>query len=158
MSEAVYRLPDEPAPGKLQQLAVHPLWPLLGVMFGGSWLAFPWFAVNGFALGSATRVKELLIAVSYFMGALLAVVFLGYCTAQGWLPEVYIKYAFQVVVLWKLGLAYWLFFLQSTTLELYQYAGGIVRNGVFLLIAAALFMREKVLSLSDSALWILVVS
>ena len=158
MSEIAYRLPDEPAPGKLQQLAVNPLWPLLGVMFCGSWLAFPWFAINGFALGSATRIRELIIAVSYFLGACLVVVFLSYCVAMEWLPEEYLKYALQILVLWKLGLAYWLFFLQPTALQLYKYIGGTVRNGVLLLVFAAIFLRERVLALSDFGLWILVMS
>jgi len=43
-----YRIADEPRPGALSQLAVNPLWPLLAVMLGGTWIAWPWFALNTF--------------------------------------------------------------------------------------------------------------
>ena len=54
MSRA-YHIADEPAASPLSKYAVSPLWPMLAVMFGGAWLAWPWFAVNAFAIGSASR-------------------------------------------------------------------------------------------------------
>ena len=43
----------------MSKLAVSPLWPMLGVMFGGAWLSWSWFALNSFAIGSASRKREI---------------------------------------------------------------------------------------------------
>ena len=52
---AVYRIIDEPAPTALERTIVNPTWPLFASMFAGSWLAFPWFVLNAFALGGRRR-------------------------------------------------------------------------------------------------------
>ena len=62
-----YTLADEPQPSGLQHLVVNPLWPLFGFMFGGAWLAFPWYVFNGFAMGSPTRKREAAVAGATLM-------------------------------------------------------------------------------------------
>jgi tetratricopeptide (TPR) repeat protein len=65
-----YRIIDEPSPSSLARVAVKPFWPLLASMLGGTWLAVPWFILNGFALGSPTRRREALLAALAVGGAL----------------------------------------------------------------------------------------
>jgi len=62
-----------------------------------------------------------------------------------------------VVTLWKLGISYWLYELQSRSFGLYQYFGGVVRSGLAVVVLAA-FAKSGVLGLSSSGLWKLLVS
>jgi hypothetical protein len=61
MSDRGYRIIDEPAPSALSRLAVNPFWIMLAGMLlpGLQALAIVWFVVNGFALNSTTKVKEM---------------------------------------------------------------------------------------------------
>jgi len=68
VASPVYRIIDEPRPGPLAQIAVNPVWPFLSVMMAGGWLAWPWFALNAFAIGSARKRAEALTV----LGATLA--------------------------------------------------------------------------------------
>ena len=67
MAVKPYRIEDEPQPGAMAQVAVDPLWPLLGLMFVGAWFSWPWFVVNGFAVGSPTRWRELAWVIGGFV-------------------------------------------------------------------------------------------
>lgn len=131
-----YRILDEPQPGPMAQLAVQPFWPLLAVMFGGAWLSWPWFAVNGYAIGSPTRKRELTLAVAGFAGTFFLLVFLTGILDSGLLPEVAGRYLPVALSVWKLGVSYWLFAMQSRTFDLYQHFGGPVRNGILVVLAA----------------------
>lgn len=158
MSQATYKLPDEPNPGVMQQSVVNPMWPLFAVMFAGAWLSLPWFLFNAYAIGSPTRVKETLLIV---LGTLaLAALIYGEMQlfAHFGIAEVYMKYGFQVVVICKLGLAYWLFLLQGRTFEIYEHFNGKPSNGVAPLLIGVIFLDKRVLALSDNPLWILLVS
>jgi hypothetical protein len=151
--EASYRILDEPGPSALGHLVVHPMWPLLSIMFAGAWLSIPWFIVNGIALGSHSRLKELAVAV----GGLVGVVALGFGLEQlHWrleLAQGAIPYLRLVVVLWKLGITYWLFNLQKNTFALHEYFSGKVRNGM-LVVAAGFLLRGTVLkAFGNSGLW-----
>ncbi len=137
MGSSAYVIADEPAPSPFQHLVVNPIWPLFAIMFGGAWLSLPWFAFNGFAMGSPTRRKELLTVVSTFSLAgvwyLLSIAYLDGTDGHG-------RAAVQCVLLGgtaiKLGGAYWLHILQSRTFDLFQYFGGKPKNGVIVVIAA----------------------
>jgi hypothetical protein len=158
MAQAAYKLPDEPSPGILQNLVVNPLWPLLAIMFVGAWLALPWFVFNAFAIGSPTRIKELFITVAGWLGIFLLAVVVMKCFEVLALADSKLKYGLQFVVIAKLGVAYWLYFLQSRTFEIYEHFNGRVRNGLLVVIAAAIFLRKDVLSLVDNVLWVIVVA
>ena len=125
----------------LAQLAVRPLWPLLGVMFGGVWLSWPWFVFNGFAVGSPTRWRETGIVLFGFAGAALSVVGLGYLVGAGILPRGGIPYALLVVVVFKLAVSYWLHALQERTFGVYEYYGGLSKSGLPVVIVAYLVAR-----------------
>lgn len=124
-----YRLPDEPKASGLSRWAVQPFWPLLGLMIGGAWLAWPWFALNGFAMGSPTRRRELVLVVVGLLMTPLPIAAAGLLLVAGWDQTWVIQIMGLVVILWKLAIAYWLYALQSRTFEIYRYYGGGVANG-----------------------------
>ncbi|MEM1201622.1 MAG: hypothetical protein AAGN66_00185 [Acidobacteriota bacterium] len=150
-----YRLLDEPQPGAMAQLVVDPLWPLLAVMFGGAWLSWPWFALNGFAVGSPTRRRELAWAVGGFAGSAALVVALGVLTGRGILAGVGIQYALVGLTVWKLLVSYRLYLLQARSFGLYRYFGGAVRNGFLVILVAFIFGPRLLADLPEILLVIL---
>jgi hypothetical protein len=141
---ATYRIGDEPLPGPLQHLVVNPVWPLLAVMLGGVWLSWPWFVLNGFAVGSPTRRRELAVAVAGLAVSVLLVAIVVYLVGAGILGRADARYALVGVTAWKLAVCYWLYTLQTRSFGLYQYFGGKVRNGLWVVLAA-LFLAAAVL-------------
>lgn len=127
-----YRIEDEPLPGAWAHLAVRPLWPLFAVMFAGVWLAWPWFVFNGWVVGSPTRRKELAWAVGGAVGLVGLALGLALLGETGVLPSRVWPYARVLLILWKLGVTYALYFLQSRTFQLYEHYGGPVKSGLML--------------------------
>lgn len=155
----LYRLDDEPRPGALARLAVEPLWPLLGLMLGGAWLGLPWFVLNGVAVGSPTRVREAALAAIGLLGSLGLAFGLLYLWQGGILDKGSLQYAMLVLVVWKLAIGYALFVMQASTIELYQYYGGVLnRFGLPVVLLGAFFLRGLVLNLLPFTLWFLVLS
>lgn len=153
-----YQIVDEPMPGGLARWAVHPLWPLLGVMFGGAWLAWPWFAFNAFAVGSPTRKREAMIAAGGFAGTLaIAFAIVALANLLRW-PAAAVSYAVIGLAVWKLAVSYWLFSLQGRSFHLYEHFGGQVRSGLLVLLLAGFLGRRLVLQAVDSGLWRVVLS
>ncbi|MEM9192000.1 MAG: hypothetical protein AAGF12_22695 [Myxococcota bacterium] len=152
-----YHIVDEPRAGKFSRLVVNPFWPLLALMLGGAWIAWPWFVFNGVAMGTATKLREYaLVAVavlsSFILGLLIIALYPdAELEAEGW------RWALVGLRVMKLAFAYWLFVLQERSIGLHRYFGGPVRNGVAILIAAVL-LRPFVLKLVDSDLWVLVMA
>lgn len=144
-----YRIADEPAPSGLAHLAVNPIWPLFAIMFGGAWLSWPWFALNGFAMGSPTRAKEAIgVAVGFagnvgFTFALLLL--LGLELLPAWTaPYLFIAYSG-----WKLAVSYALFTSQARTFGLFEYYGGQPKNGMIVVFAG--FMVRRAITLPPLA-------
>jgi hypothetical protein len=112
-------------------------------MFGGAWLSWPWFVLNGFAVGSPTRRRELAIATAGFvLSGLVLLVIIGLAGA-GRIPPRSVPYALLALTVLKLGVTYWLHVVQSRTFEVYEYYGGVVRQG-FLVILVAYFASQSV--------------
>lgn len=148
-----YRILDEPAPSGLGHLIVHPMWPLLSVMFAGMWLALPWFVVNAFALGSPTRRKELGVAILGPVGLLGLWFGLVVVVNVARLPDGALPYLMLVLTLWKLAVAYWLFDLQKQSFALHEYFGGRVRNGMWV-VGVGLLLRGAVVKVPfGGAMW-----
>lgn len=144
-----YRIADEPKPGGLSQLAVQPFWPLLGLMLGGFWVAMPWFALNGLAVGCPRRGREIGVAIVGLLGAFGIVAGLLYLDRIDVIEtSLQAKLGLLVLVLWKLSIGYWLYELQARSFELYEHYGGIVRNGA-LVVAAAFFLKPKLFGLVE---------
>ena len=133
-----YKIPDEPAPGLYSKFAVSPIWPFISVMFAGVWLSWTWFVINGLAVGSPTQRKESIWVIAGLLVSVLMVFAILWFSGLDILPKEYIKYAALGLTVWQLGVTYVLFSLQSHTIELYEYYGGVLRNGVFVVIAAVL--------------------
>ena len=145
MSTQTYRILDEPRPSALSHLSVQPLWPLLSIMFGGAWIAWPWFAFNGFAVGSPTRIKELLWAIGGFVGTLVLTFGIFGLRAAETIGDVTLEYLVVFLLVWKLLVSYKLYLLQARPFALYEYFGGAVRTGLFVVLIAA-FLRPRVLA------------
>jgi hypothetical protein len=141
----LYRIADEPAPGRLSRLAVNPLWPLLATMLGGFWLGLPWFALNAAALGSATRRREW----AWIGAGLLVTGALGFALIWGIgtkaLSVSAFRYALVGLVALRLVVAYAVCHLQQATFELWRHFGQPVRNGALLVVAAAVLRPDRLL-------------
>ena len=134
--DGTYRISDEPRPGALSGVVVDPFWPLLAAMLAGSWLALPWFALNGAAVGSPTWRRELAwLALGLAVSALGA---FWLVTAWGDLPRWLGRSLVVVLVAWRLGVAYKVHELQQGPVELFRWHGGVVRGGAMIAIAGAL--------------------
>ena len=136
-----YRIIDEPAPGALSKYVVDPLWPLLGFMLLGSWLSIPWYIFNGVAMGSPTLRREIFWCVISIAGSVGIVMVLDAYYSLDHDNTGQLKYLLLVLLVWKLGVSYVLYMLQSHTFELYRYYGGVVRNGFLFLIVVFIFRR-----------------
>ena len=135
----VYHIPDEPRPGGLAHITVNPFWPLLCVMFVGAGMSWTWFVLNGFAMGSPTRKRELGIAVGGLMAEFVLLLgVLGMHDRLGIDGDLALPYMFLGVLVWKLGVSYWLYMLQADSFGIYEYYGGNVQNGWIGLILAYL--------------------
>ena len=138
---STYQIADEPRPSGISHLAVNPIWPFFAVMFVGAWFAWPWFILNGYALGSPTRKKELWIVLGGVAGAavigFLALGILG-SFESGEEARRYAPYLGVLFIAWRLAVTYWLHLVQASTFGLYQYYGGTVRNGMGVVFVAAL--------------------
>jgi hypothetical protein len=135
-----YQIADEPAPSTLARYAVNPLYPMLAWMFAGVWFAWPWFAFNSFAVGSPTRRAELAwlaagLIVPPVVGSLLIAI----------LPPAADAYINLLVVVLKLVVVYAVFLLQSRTIEMYEYYGGKLANGIWPMLIA-LYLGHRVLA------------
>lgn len=146
-----YRIIDEPQPTKLSHLAVNPIWIMLGGMLGGFWLAGPWFVLNSFAIGSATRRKELewlFYGVLALLAGMLLFGFVAWRVQQRGLDVRLVRFSVLVVQLIKLGIYYLLYHQQSRSFHLHEYFGGLVRNGALVALGAT-FVRRPVLDAID---------
>jgi hypothetical protein len=135
-----YRIVDEPAPSPIANLAVRPLWPLLGLMLGGAWLAWPWFVLNGRALGAPNRARTLVWVAAAVVGSLGFIAGLDLASARGWIPRGAIPWEALVLVVWKMTVGYVLHEEQSVTSELFAHFGGRLRNGAYV-VAAGFFVH-----------------
>ena len=141
-----YRIADEPAPGSLAVVATSPLWPFIAVMLGGVWLSWTWFAVNSFAVGSPSRRREIIwIVAGLAVSALMAFAILA-GAGRGMIAGEHVKYALLVITVWQLGVSYVLFMLQTRTIEIYEYFGGVLRSGLVFLLLAAFIVRPMVVA------------
>ncbi|WP_190285606.1 hypothetical protein [Montanilutibacter psychrotolerans] len=141
---AVYQLPDEPLPSGLSRWAVDPLWPLLATMLGGTVFGSAWFVFNGLALGSPTRNREWAALALSALGSCALLYLLNVADWRDWLGDPALRYAGLSIIALKLAVAYSLYFMQARCFELWEYFGGVARNGAPLLILLAVFAPRLV--------------
>jgi hypothetical protein len=149
-----YRIVDEPAPTGLEQLIVNPIWPLLGSMFAGAWLAYPWFVLNAFALGGRRRWGDLAIAAAGITASALTLFVMAALLGSGFLDETTLPYAQLVPVGVRLTCFYWLFLRQEQVFGLFTYFGGQPRQAL-IVVVAAFFIRQKLLGEAPPVLQLL---
>jgi hypothetical protein len=143
----LYELPDEPRPGRWATLAVNPMWPLLALMLGGPWIAWPWFVINAVAIGSPRRGREiLLVAAAVFGTALLGFAFVVLHVRLG-LSQLQVQFGWLGLTLWKVAFAYVLYMGQARTFALYEYYGGAAHNGAYVMLLAYLLRSKLDMSL-----------
>lgn len=126
-------------------------------MFAGSWLAWPWFIFNGWAVGSPTFGREVAWALAGFAGRALLFVGMAQAAVSGLLSPRALPYAALALTLWTLGVSYFLYAVQGRTLQLYEHYGGALRNGLAVVLAGY-FLRNSFLHASSSALLVLLFS
>lgn len=157
-----YRIQDEPIGGGRGVPALNPFWPLLAMMFGGAWLGTAAFAFNAWALRGPTWGREIGLALVTLIGAPVILFGLAMLRSGGVLSGSALHYAMLLIVAWKLGLAYWIFFLQQNSYALYEYFGGAnharaMQIGVLLVFAGG-FLKPQVVKAMASPFWQVMVS
>ena len=154
MTVSGYRILDEPSPGALARFLVNPFWPLLSLMLGGAWIAWPWFAFNAFALGSATRRRELALIGGALVSSALVYFLAEPLALSSGLGERIYPYLRIVLYVAKVAFAYFLHVRQAYSLGLYEHFHGAPKNGAIVAIAAA-FVDNQVDELlrSNALLW-----
>jgi hypothetical protein len=138
-----YVIADEPRPSVLSHLAVNPFWPLFAQMLVGSWIALPWFLLNGFALGSVNQRKEWLCIAGSLAGSFLLAWLTARAGSESLLGETSLRFALLGIVVVKMAMAYALYALQAGSFELWEYFGGKPRNALLVLIAG-FFIRNAI--------------
>ena len=154
----IYRIEDEPQPTKLSHLVVNPFWPFSSVIWG-TWVGWPWLVINGFIMGSPTRWRELSWIIGGFMGSIVLAIILvlhnnGSLQSRSGLQYIDLDPYF-LLLFWRLIISCIVVALQIRTFGLYEYYGGIVKNGVWVFLGA-LFGHKIVLNMLPSDFWFLV--
>jgi len=158
MATGTYSIVDEPRPGGLAHLVVNPFWPLLGFMLGGTWFGWTWFVINGIALGSATRRREIALVVGGLIGAgVIVVVLFGGLGAANAQSERAVRLAMLVVTLWKLAISYLLYMYQERSFAIYEYYDGMVKNGLPIVIVGLLVGHRVLALVGHGVLWLVLV-
>lgn len=130
MAGATYRIIDEPAPSGLAKFAVNPVWPFFALMFAGAWLAYPWWILNGFATGSPARFKTIALVVAAVLGTGVLLAAYYYLAGNFVITTSNAPYVALVFPVFKIAMGYWLYITQSQSFEIYEYYGGLVKNGM----------------------------
>jgi hypothetical protein len=152
----VYRIKDEPTGHRSHALIVNPFWALLALMLGGAWLSALMYSANAILLRGPTWQREVALAGLMLLGAPL--ILIGLAQLAPWLPQRSLSYLYLTITLWKLGMGYWLFFLQQNTHALYEYfSGGAAEtqrgSAGMVLVVVGVLARASVMSMFASPLW-----
>lgn len=154
-----YDIADEPSPeAGWENLVFPPSAPLLGMMWCGAWLAWPWFIVNARAMGSPTLRHEAKLCAAGFLGSLLLAFTIFTLVDAGVIES---KLALQLALLGvttlKLGVAYTISKVQTRTYHIYSYYGGKAQKAFYVLTLGS-YLRVLVLGMSAHPVWLAVMS
>lgn len=154
---AVYRIRDEPLT-QPRGFVIDPFWALLAVMMGGAAFGALLFALNAYFLRGPTWRREVELSLTMLLGAAILGFILVQAEASGALAAGAVKYAFLIVVAWKLAVTYWIYYLQQTGFALFEYFGGKPQNGLAIVFIGAILLRRVIVEAVDHPLWKMVVS
>src|SRR5687768_9918757 len=101
-----YKIIDEPAPTAISRVAVNPVWIFLASLFGGAGIGLLWFALNAFAISSASRMRELGFVCVGLVGTPLIFATLSAAMDVGWLGPGLVPYLHLVVTGFQLSVIY----------------------------------------------------
>jgi hypothetical protein len=154
-----YQIADEPAANEGRgNFIFRPSAPLLAAMLCGSWLAFPWFAVNALALGGPTARREVRLAVLAVGGKILFA-FAIYSLVDAGVIEsrLALRLALLALTSFKIGFAYVLSTIQARTFNVYEYYGGTVQKTMYVIVAGR-YLTPLIFGISASPIWHAIVS
>jgi hypothetical protein len=154
---AGYRIPDEPLT-QPRGFVIDPFWALLAVMMGGAAFGALLFALNAWFLRGPTWRREIELSITMLVGAGILGFLLVQAEASGAIPTGAVKYAFLIVVAWKLAVTYWIYYLQQTGFALFEYFGGKAQNGLAIVFVGAILLRRVIVEAVDHPVWKIVVS
>jgi hypothetical protein len=154
---AGYRIPDEPLT-QPRGFVIDPFWALLAVMMGGAAFGALLFALNAWFLRGPTWRREMELSITMLVGAGILGFLLVQAEASGAIPTGAVKYAFLIVVAWKLAVTYWIYYLQQTGFALFEYFGGKAQNGLAIVFVGAILLRRVMVEAVDHPVWKIVVS
>lgn len=153
-----YQIPDESDPSPLKRLVVDPFWPWIASMVAGVWLAWPWFVLNAYALGSPHRERDGLTVLAGLTGTLAMAGGLIWAVEREIIESsLVVELVLLVIVLFKLIIGYVLHLSQARIFATFEYYGGVPAGG-WRVVAAGAFARPYVLAAVTSVLWRLVLS
>jgi hypothetical protein len=133
-----YAIVDEPSPSALTRVAVSPLWIFLGAIFGGAGIGLLWFALNSVAIGSASKKHEFAYVALGLLGTPVIYLLLGMLWERGVIGAGLEPYLHLVTTIFQLLVVYQVHLIQSRSFQLFELFGGVVRNGVLVVVALAL--------------------
>jgi hypothetical protein len=154
---AGYRIPDEPL-AQPRGFVIDPFWALLAVMIGGAAFGALLFALNAWFLRGPTWRREVELSLTMLVGAGILGFLLGQAEASGALSAGSVKYAFLIVVAWKLAVTYWIYYLQQTGFALFEYFGGKAQNGLAVVLIGSFLGRRVIVDAVDHPVWKVMVS
>lgn len=137
-----YEIIDEPAPGALAQLSTNPMWPLLAVMVASPVYGWLWFIINSFAIGSPTKIREIIVSLMGMVFISFFYLFLSELKQSETIYLDYIEYIRFSGVIVYISISYYLFVVQTQPFQLYEYFNGKVINGVPVLVIGFIFGNE----------------
>jgi hypothetical protein len=137
---------------------IDPFWALLAVMMGGAAFGALLFALNAWFLRGPTWRREIELSITMLVGAGILGFLLVQAEASGAIPTGAVKYAFLIVVAWKLAVTYWIYYLQQTGFALFEYFGGKAQNGLAIVFVGAILLRRVIVEAVDHPVWKIVVS
>lgn len=140
--------------GDAKAPVVNPMWPMLALMFAGVWVAWPWFLLNEALMKSDDLRRQAKLVLLGLLGStVIAAVILAMVKFE-LLGVREARYVVLLLVTWKLGVSYVLHARQLESFALWQYFGGQGRNGMYVMIAAALLAEPLFAKLPIGVLWL----
>jgi hypothetical protein len=154
-----YQIADEPASSEGRgNFIFRPSAPLFATMFCGSWLAFPWFAVNALALGSPSAKREVRLAALALIGIVVLSVGIYALVDAGVIESrLTLRLCLLGLSAFKIGFSYALATIQARTFNVYEYYGGTVQKTMYVVIAGR-YVTPFIFGISASPVWHAIVS
>ena len=122
--------------GAAKAAVVRPVYPLLALMFAGVWLAWPWFLLNEHLMKSDDLRRQAKVVALGLVGAAgIAAIVLALVEAEV-LGVREARYAYVLLVAWKVGISYVLERRQGKSFSLWEYFGGQALNGLPIVLVA----------------------